>query len=365
MEFVNESGLQAGWTLGFERDGRELLVVVVKATYAIPEDPAKEPVLADEQVPLTEADEFTGEPGLSAIRYETDYAHRKPKCDVLLNGSAYSPTGRPTKRVDVEMSVGSVRKSFDVLGNRVWDRTLLLTHPTDPVPFESMPISYDCAYGGADVHERKPDKCKTYLHNPVGAGYYPLTKGKALVGKPLANTAQTGVTPTKTNGKYKPMAFGPIGRNFRSRYPLAGTYDKPWFENRAPFWPDDFDYAYFQAAPVEQQTAHLQGGEEVVLRNLTPEGITIFRIPHRTMAVGFVAHRGRDERVHAACDTLVIEPEDSRFTLTWRAAYALRRNMFELDEVVVGARRRNRSPERKWKRKYANLQELVQARRGT
>jgi hypothetical protein len=65
MEFVNESGLQAGWTLGFERDGRELLVVAVKATYALPAN-GEEAVLAEEQAKLTEADEFTGEPGFSA-----------------------------------------------------------------------------------------------------------------------------------------------------------------------------------------------------------------------------------------------------------------------------------------------------------
>ena len=84
MDFVNETKVEAGWTLGFEPDGRELLVVAIKATFKIPKF-GDEPELAENQVPLTAADEFTGEPGYSATLYETDYAHRKPFCDVLLN----------------------------------------------------------------------------------------------------------------------------------------------------------------------------------------------------------------------------------------------------------------------------------------
>jgi len=65
MNFVNETKFEADWTLGFEPDGRELLVVAIKATFQIPKN-GDEPELAEEQVPLTEADEFTGEPGFSA-----------------------------------------------------------------------------------------------------------------------------------------------------------------------------------------------------------------------------------------------------------------------------------------------------------
>src|SRR6188474_3127882 len=100
MELVKQLTADAGWCLGFQPDGRELLVVAVKATFALPAD-GGEPTLAKEQIPLTKGDEFTGEPGVSATRYESDYAHRKPFCDVLVNGSAYAPHGEPVKRVTV------------------------------------------------------------------------------------------------------------------------------------------------------------------------------------------------------------------------------------------------------------------------
>jgi hypothetical protein len=66
MELLNATGLQAGYTLGIDPDGRELVVVVAKGTFQIPAQ-GEAPQLAPEQVPLVMADDFTGEPGRSAV----------------------------------------------------------------------------------------------------------------------------------------------------------------------------------------------------------------------------------------------------------------------------------------------------------
>src|SRR5688572_18558723 len=99
MNLINATKMQAGYTLGLDKDARESLVVVVKGTFRIPRHESEEPQLAPEQVPLVTADVFTGEPAQSAILYETDYAPVKRRCDVLLNGSAYAPGGRPAEWV--------------------------------------------------------------------------------------------------------------------------------------------------------------------------------------------------------------------------------------------------------------------------
>lgn len=334
MNFINETKLEAGWTLGFQPDGREFLVVAVKATYLIPEN-GKDPTLADVQVPLTEADEFTGEPGFSATLYETDYAHRKPLCDVLLNGSAYAPGGRPTDRVTVALRVGSMNKSFNVVGNRVWDRILLMLTPRYPTPFTKLPITYDRAFGGVDAAKDNPEKKKTYLKNPVGVGYYPLTMGKVLIGKPLPNTEEIGRPVKSTTGKFRPMAFGPIGRNVESRVRYAGTYDQNWLDHRAPFWPDDFDYRYFQSAPPDQQIPYPKGGEQVVIKNLSPRGTISFQLPKISMPILIVPYSSQEKQLHAVIDTVLMEPDHNRFMVTWRASLPLRRDCFELKKVVV------------------------------
>src|ERR1700674_389857 len=109
MELLNATKMQAGYTMGMRPDGRELLVVVIKGTFEMPKG-AEEPQLAEEQVPLVEADTFTGKPGLSAPIYESDYTPVKPRCDVLLLGSAYAPDGRPADRVRVSLRVAQMHK---------------------------------------------------------------------------------------------------------------------------------------------------------------------------------------------------------------------------------------------------------------
>jgi hypothetical protein len=367
MDFVNESGLPADWTLGFEPDGRELLVVVVKATYTIPSN-GEEAILAEEQAPLTEADEFTGEPGLSAPLRETDYAHRKPRCDVVLNGSAYAPEGRPADRVRVSLRVASIFKSFYVFGDRKWDGGMLSVFPTAPEPFTRQPISYGRAFGGVDMDPENPERVETYRENPVGVGFHPIRKKKDLLGEPLPNTAEGAQPIESTTGQYRPMSFGPVARNFFPRYRLAGTYDQEWLANRAPFWPDDFSYAYFQATSEDQQTAYLKGGEEVVLENLTPDGFRSFTVPGKVVPITALYYRHSDLCTAGVCDTLLIEPDKGRFCMTWRLSLPLRRNCFEVKQLIVGERPYSwhsaRRAELAGKTYYRSLAELVDAKRG-
>src|SRR5262245_12375104 len=107
--------MPAVYTLGRDVEGRERVVVVVKGTFAIPETPAPAS-LAETQLPHALTDEFTGEPATSATTYESDFAPGKPRCDVLLNGTAYAPAGRKARTVRVALRLGSMTKSFDVVG---------------------------------------------------------------------------------------------------------------------------------------------------------------------------------------------------------------------------------------------------------
>ena len=131
MNLLNATKMQTGYTMGMQPDGRECLVVAVKGTFIIPAL-GEEAQLSDEQVPLVEADVSTGEPGHSATLYESDYALRKPRCDVLFNGSAYAPNGKPAAKVPVSLKVGSFSKSFNVVGDRFWKNGLISIHASRP-----------------------------------------------------------------------------------------------------------------------------------------------------------------------------------------------------------------------------------------
>lgn len=363
MNFENHTPYPAGWALGFEPDGRELLVIAIKATFDLPKK-GQTPQEAQEHAPLVEADEFTGEPGYSATLYESDYAHRKPYCDVLLQGSAYAPENRPAEKVMVSLQVGRMHKAFNVIGDRRWDRILMHATPSLPLPFSKKAVSYDCAYGGVDIHPNDKTKVKTYGHNPIGVGYYPYSSGKHLQGKPLPNTEEIG-KPIKASksGAFSPMAFGPVGRNFSRRIKFAGTYDQKWLDHRAPFWPHDFDYQYFQAAPVEQWIPYPQGGEPVIIKNLTPEGIVSFALPKWEVPVLFVPYQGKADQMMPVIDTVFFEPDQNRFTMTGRIARPLKRDCFELKEVLVGGsikvwRRKQKSDGKPY---YKGISEFIKA----
>ena len=46
--------------------------------------------------------------------------------------------------------------------------------------------------------------------------------------------------------------------------------------------------------------------------------------------------KGEREDYTATLDTVLIEPDQQRFSLTWRVARPLKKNMFEIAQVLVG-----------------------------
>jgi len=335
MELLNATKYVAGYTQGLRPDARELLVVAIKGTFTIPKS-GEQLQIAEDQVPLIEADVFTGEPGFSAPIYESDYAPLKPKCDVILNGSAYAPDGRPAVKVPVSLQIGPILKSFYVVGHRVWQKNFTGFGPTSSAPFTKMPISYDNAFGGVDDTHEKPQKHKACSTNPAGVGFHSNLENELVEGKPLPNTEEPNNPVTKPKGNYQPMAFSPIGRAWQPRALLAGTYDQDWIDNIFPFLPPDFKDDYYQSAPTDQQMPYPKGGEKVKLTNLTPDGHTVFTLPDLTMPVTFYFKNIEEKETSAVVDTIVIEPDESRIMLTWRSSVPLRKNMFEVVQVVAG-----------------------------
>ena len=152
----------------------------------------------------------------------------------------------------------------------------------------------------------------------------------------MPNTEEVNRPIQTPNDDYKPMAFGPVARGWSPRLQHAGTYDQGWIDNIFPFLPTDFNEAYYQAAPEDQQIPYPKGGEEVVLVNLSPEGRIAFNLPTIDVPVVFFRKKGDRHETQAVIDTVVIEPDKGVFSLTWRASLPLKKNMFEIPQVLVG-----------------------------
>lgn len=339
MELLNATNMTAGYTQGMDKTGREYLVVAVKGTFTLPLD-GSEPQLADEQLPLIEADQFTGEPGFSATVYESDYAPVKPRCDVLLNGSAYAPRGQPTTAMEAGLKVSTITKVIKVVGNRFWYVGGGGIGITRPQPFQQLPITYDVAFGGMDDFHPDESKRDAYMPNPIGRGFHRFLDNELIHNTPLPNTEERDNKVSNPVGNYKPVSFGPMGRGWPDRAKYAGTYDQKWVDDVFPFLPADFDDRYFQAAPQDQQCDYLRGSESVQLFNLTESGRAAFRIPVVEVPIVFFRKKGDNEHKHAVADTLMIEPDKGVFSITWRGSVPLKKNMFEIPQVLVGNKSR-------------------------
>lgn len=340
MQFINATRMTAGYNMGLEPSGRELLVVVVKGTFVLPK--SGEPLrLADEQLPLIMADTFTGSPGFSAPVQEIDFAPRKHRCDVLLTGHARAPAGTPVTRLRAGLRVGPMEKVFDVVGDRVWQAGLTGISASPPLPFTEMPISYDRAFGGADRYSEDESEHDAYLPNPAGRGWHKHLKNSWVDGTPLPNTEEVGKAVSFPSDKYTPMALGPLGRGWPQRARFAGTYDKHWLDDVFPFLPADFDERYYQAAPQDQQLALPKEPVEVALSGFTADGPRQFMLPYLEAPVQVFPKRGDREDHVATLDTVAFEPDLERVSMTWRVARPLRKGLHEIAQVVVGKKGRD------------------------
>ncbi len=364
MEFINDTRMASGFNMGLEPSARELLVVVIKGTFVLPR-PGEQVRLADEQIPLIMADTFTGEPGLSALVQEMDFAPRKHACDVLLTGHARAPHGKAVTRMHVSLRVGPIEKNFNVVGDRVWNARLGTFKASEPLSFTEMLVSYDRAFGGADLHSENAAEHDTYLSNPVGRGWHKHLNNDWVDGSPLPNIEAVGEGVSFPSDKRLPIALGPLGRSWPQRARFAGTYDDAWLDDVFPFLPHDFNERYYQAAPDDQQVPLPKGPMEVVLSGFTTDGLRQFTLPHLIVPVQVFPKRGEREDLIAKLDTIAFDTDAERFTMSWRVVRPLKNSLHEIAQGVAGTKGRAWWQQREQVSIVAPVQETVNQQMAT
>ena len=106
-----------------DKRGAEVWLVAVKGTFSINPDGSLQ--LAEEQEEVNIAPKFRGDPETSSLLHETDLPHLKKNTDILIEGHAYAPGGRPTTKVDVGFKIGKIKKTLRVTGDRIWKNSFL------------------------------------------------------------------------------------------------------------------------------------------------------------------------------------------------------------------------------------------------
>jgi len=331
MQLMNETRFLGQLSVMADRDGREHVIAVLKGTFTIAPDGL---VPAEEPVEVFAADVPTGDPGKSSTRYESDLALMKPATDVVMLGHAYAPK-RGTKEMLVSVRVGSVGLRARVIGDRQWGFLLGLPRMSGPKPFEKMPLTWERAFGG-----RQPDKSGDGVEgqderNPCGTGYVRKGRRSFVKGLALPNLEHPKHPVKRLGQKPPPVGFGYVGRSWLPRRNFLGTYDDAWQASRMPLLPEDFDERAFCGAPAALQAdPHLDGTEPVEIRGATPKGTLRFDLPgiHPTFEAHF---EGGWKPLEGALDTVVIEPDESRVCLTWRARLDIHHRVRALRAVRI------------------------------
>jgi hypothetical protein len=316
-------------------DGRDFAAAVVKATFTV--GAGSEPDVALEQQPIRHAAEHRGEPGKSSLVHESDMWPPKGQSDVVLVGHARSPSA--VTSLDVALRVGTLAKTVRVFGDRVFETRAGIVGVGPAAPFTSMPLTYERAFGGADLSAVDADDRSYEERNPVGVGFVGLKSKKALDGEPLPNLEDPRLLLQRPGDRPPPACFGFIAPHWWPRALLSGTYDDGWRSERAPLLPLDFDPRFYQAAhPELQSPGHLVGGEAVEVSGVERSGKAwAFALPRRTVTVTTTIKR-RDATQAANLDTVVLEPDDDRVTLTWRASIPCGRDFLYIDTLIVEAK---------------------------
>jgi hypothetical protein len=322
-EIDNRTPFAADLLVQHDTDGQEAVLVVLSASFIAKEGvSALEP--APDQRPVRWADEPWGKPELSSNRYESDIAMVKPRVDVLACGHAWAPKNRPATQVPIEMCVGDVKKRLVVTGDRTWT----MGEPSLPLPFLTMPIVYERAFGGTT-----PDgKCD--VRNPVGIAWKRARSADPAVKSDVPNIEYPG-SPSLGSGNAEPAGLGPIGRGWQPRLRYAGTFDAKWLNEQWPLMPKDFDPHYNQCAPLDQQSGAIVGGEEGYVVNMTPNGLWRFRVPRLDVPVNLI-YDDRQAKLRLRMDTIMLEPDEYRITLTARTVLRTVRGCGLLRSIVLG-----------------------------
>ncbi|MBI4954139.1 MAG: DUF2169 domain-containing protein [Myxococcales bacterium] len=297
--------------------GRAREIVVVKGSFAL--EPGAAATLAPVQDALRGDERWDGAEGAS-LRYASDHAPFKPEADVLAVGHAYPPPGANVARVALE--VGPVGKVVVATGDRHW---VSVAQPSEPAPFERMPLRHERAFGGPACGD-----------NPVGVGAGAV-KGTALpnLERPEALLRRAGEAP-------RPACFAPLAPEWPARAPQSGTFDAAWQKTRWPHLPRDFDWTHFQAAPVDQRCAYLEGGESYRITSVLPGGAALegrlprarpraFVLRRPARAAGEAARPPEDatpathadhalEEVRLALDTVLFDCDAREARLVWRGS---------------------------------------------
>jgi hypothetical protein len=308
MDVVSLCPLRVSSFVWQSRTGAYARTVIAKATFVLQ---LGESGLAPEQEPVCEQERSWDDNPRSSVHAPSDRAPYKARADVVLVGHAYAPGGMPVRSLVARMVIGEIDKSIEVWcdrGFRLHDGQLL-----EGQRFVKSPLRWERAAGGPETN------------NPVGLRFDAAPDRYGMVAIP--NLQPIGMYVSQRSDTFGPVGFGPIAARWPGRQQKlgrhAGSFPEHGWEARP--LPADFDYDYFNVAPLDQQVAELRANERIVLENLHSEHARLVTtLPGLRPRAIVDRATGEREEVALSADTLWIDTDRGVCTLVWRGSVGLR-----------------------------------------
>jgi len=328
LQLKNDVSLATSMAVFPNVEGVDTLYVVTKAALTL----FPKLVFAEKAPAVTLADDFWGELGTSSVRSATELHVGKGGTDVVLVGHARAEGGRSVREALVSVSIAERRKLVRVFGDRTWKSSGF----SAPEPFESMPLVFERAFGGTAA--RDDGRVEAEERNPVGRGFLGKRSASTLVGTLLPNLEDPRRPLARPGDAQDPACFSFVAPSWMPRRAHAGTYDHNWKRQRAPYLPRDFRSPFFNsAAPELIFDRFLSGGERVEILGACRQGPLSFVLPTWAPTLE-ITLAGRTESPRLELETLLLEPDENRACLTWRAALPCDKKIHKIAHVLVRGR---------------------------
>jgi hypothetical protein len=332
----NSTPFAAAPLLLIDAHGRDVLVVLVKASYAI----APEGLLhvAPVQVPLCLEGEHYGDPATTSLKTAPEGGFTKTATDIVLIGHAHAPYGRPVAHLDVHLRVGPVHHTVRVIGDRVWKKHAgwfsTRWKMSAPQPFMTMPLVYERAFGGVDNTPDDEPLRECDARNPVGTGWV-AAHGKKTE-QALPNLEDPSHLIRAITDRPPPAGFGAIAAHWQPRSGYAGTHDDAWEKTRMPLLPADFDDRFFNvASPALIASGFLAGNEAVEIVHAVPEGRLAFNLPGDVPEFQLTMDGEMPQPLAARLDRVTIDTDARTVQMLWRASANVHQRLYDIHAVDV------------------------------
>jgi hypothetical protein len=317
VSLVELGRLKAAALVWQPQQAAPVLTVICKATFELTPGVAG---LASVQDDVNLRDLHTENNPRLGLYSASDVVPYKPRADVTVVGKAFAPPNQLARSVIARVKVGSVDKRVEVHADRYLNRHGRLRANAF---FSKMPIGYERSAGGPDTP------------NPVGRALDGSRDDKGRLALP--NVQVPGETVSGPSGWLTPVGLGPIPASWPWRRALLRG-EAPWSGDRwlDPALPADWNFAFFNVAPPDQQLDEIRLDEAIHLEHLHPDEPRLETRLSGVRPCVFVQRGQAAQAVTLRADTLWIDTNRLVQTLTWRGQLSLEEPV-EMVRVLVAA----------------------------